>query len=1392
MIKLVLYSSGLRDDSKDIILRSLSNDVEAVEFTPDTTIVSLGSKLSHTTHIAIMYHSHEHESNILFPQEEISGIWYDSEFITLLETVKGSGVIIDLLSCNLKEQAFKDEMLRLSSEYEVTIRYSLDETGNTPNGDWILESHNVDAKALYFTETISEFDETLLFLMYPYQEMFPFNLDVNEEFAHHHKDYDGNVIDTIYTIDGNLIQFPPSSIYSDVTGYDATFTNAVALVHNGSAGCALLDDGTIHVWGNSSKGGSLTSDQISLCNNIVSLYPAIYGFVAKRQDGSFIMWGNNMFHDSSSQSNTYKQLISEYATQLDGSSIKMAIPANHSNNVFWGFYFVKTNGTFVECLLSVSPPNTSPNNTIPDDIYNEGFFLPTEYKTALEDETDPIVHVESCNNYGMAVLKESGSLYIWGRLISGKKQFREGVKSIKRNVAGFAWIYTDGTMESDGGSGVKASVSVANTKLAQQNGSVSLQQGEAFVSIDYRLHSYVACTNMGRFVTLGDGRTTWGLHNMTGNKRLSFNSALESEGIKQMYAGEAYVIFLTNDNNVFSYGINNTIRSAVGLNIQYVVPISGGRSGNPSSQRHIMVDSEGQAYMFDHTNGTITTIGPTGLQGVGRVQNFNIYGIYSDGSVLNLQNGSAVSALQDSVYIYTNFVNTRMFALINNDQSIQRGIKYTQTAVSSSGGGGGGGEPEDTFSIVNLTYSSSGLSATQSDISNTTDISIIETAAQKWESVITSLPGFMGGNKIEIDLKFDSSLDESVYGSTAVNSFRGTGTALGTQLPSSVTIRLNSNQWDTLKSTSKDDNNSTAYYMVLHEFGHALGIGSVWDNINDSSVYSTDNTSGDKFYAGINGNQEYRKVLGLSESNDDYFLPITANIAHLEEGDDITYKAGIKHVGLDHELMSEYIESDSRPDPLSRITVGLLEDLGFGVNYDNSDTFSLFVIQRNNGFLQVKGAVAGSNSGGTAVSELRTIYFYDDDGTGNTPSYSGNDWPYVQKRTNDTYHILGGLNLTISFTDSGQLKVNNRLAYFYSSDSTSDSSAGSNVAKWNLFTNEFLSETQRFGGLTLTEFETNIVLPESLSASNGRVVMDASMFGSPLQTKEGFNTASDKRTRLRKAVELLKQSVVNRGIALGSTNRIRVQRASLPFADVFQRSFFQVADNNVTVNLSDIGSDGVYASLETENTFLRVNTPNSYVIITNTGSNTFSLNLGGTTTAVSEGETGVHDGFRYYVGSGSGEPANIPICFLKGVQIPMADGSYKVVEEIQKGDLVKTESGSGEVITTQHWELPLNEQTQPVQIGDNLVLSKTHKVRIYDKFMNAKAVGVPYKVNSNTVEYYHFQTRNWKTDFVPFSDSVSAEVWDGLEWNAPVSLQSKVLWMKLKDSPELYKYTRVE
>jgi len=59
----------------------------------------------------------------------------------------------------------------------------------------------------------------------------------------------------------------------------------------------------------------------------------------------------------------------------------------------------------------------------------------------------------------------------------------------------------------------------------------------------------------------------------------------------------------------------------------------------------------------------------------------------------------------------------------------------------------------------------------------------------------------------------------------------------------------------------------------------------------------------------------------------------------------------------------------------------------------------------------VKGAVANATAGGTSTTELRTIYYYDSDGTGDSPSYTGSDWPYVLKRSEDTYNVLGGLNL---------------------------------------------------------------------------------------------------------------------------------------------------------------------------------------------------------------------------------------------------------------------------------------------------------------------------------------------------------------------------------------------
>jgi hypothetical protein len=215
------------------------------------------------------------------------------------------------------------------------------------------------------------------------------------------------------------------------------------------------------------------------------------------------------------------------------------------------------------------------------------------------------------------------------------------------------------------------------------------------------------------------------------------------------------------------------------------------------------------------------------------------------------------------------------------------------------------------------------------------------------------------------------------------------------------------------------------------------------------------------------------------------------------------------------------------------------------------------------------------------------------------------------------------------------------------------------------------SEPTLYGGLTVEEIGAKVPALEGKSASNGIIDLTSDSFDAELVSKEEFNTEADKRARLRQAVLTLKQRAVAAGLTLGSSNRMRVPRSSLAFSSVFSKDFFQVADNNVEVNLSDLNGDGIYAPLENSGDYLKVNTETegSYVTITNAGDGTFTLTIDGTeTTGVAEGTTGTHDGFRYYVGSGSGEPLADPICFVKGTLIPMADGSKKPIEDIQVGE----------------------------------------------------------------------------------------------------------------------------
>ena len=81
-------------------------------------------------------------------------------FITKLkENEKVTFINIDLLTCNLNLDIFKNYISEIESTYNIQIRYSIDKTGNPSDEtindvNWILESHGVNIRDLYFNETV--------------------------------------------------------------------------------------------------------------------------------------------------------------------------------------------------------------------------------------------------------------------------------------------------------------------------------------------------------------------------------------------------------------------------------------------------------------------------------------------------------------------------------------------------------------------------------------------------------------------------------------------------------------------------------------------------------------------------------------------------------------------------------------------------------------------------------------------------------------------------------------------------------------------------------------------------------------------------------------------------------------------------------------------------------------------------------------------------------------------------------------------------------------------------------------------------------------------------------------------------------------------------------------
>jgi hypothetical protein len=197
-------------------------------------------------------------------------------------------------------------------------------------------------------------------------------------------------------------------------------------------------------------------------------------------------------------------------------------------------------------------------------------------------------------------------------------------------------------------------------------------------------------------------------------------------------------------------------------------------------------------------------------------------------------------------------------------------------------------------------------------------------AAVRWAQIITAdLPDVTVNGRVIDDLEISATgpaIDGpyGILGQAGPRGFRTTGS----RLPYSGVMEFDSADLGFMES------NGTLGNVILHEMGHVLGIGTMWATKN--LLVTTD--PADPQYSGANALREYRQIAGN---------PAATGVPVENTGGSGTAGAHWRESVFDTELMTGYAELPAVAMPISTITVGSLQDLGYTVNYAAADPYTL-------------------------------------------------------------------------------------------------------------------------------------------------------------------------------------------------------------------------------------------------------------------------------------------------------------------------------------------------------------------------------------------------------------------------------------------------------------------
>lgn len=116
--------------------------------------------------------------------------------------------------------------------------------------------------------------------------------------------------------------------------------------------------------------------------------------------------------------------------------------------------------------------------------------------------------------------------------------------------------------------------------------------------------------------------------------------------------------------------------------------------------------------------------------------------------------------------------------------------------------------------------------------------------------------------------------------------------------------------------------------VIIHEMGHVLGIGTLW---NTMGLITTNCLSkANPVFFGRNAATEFSRLLGIE-------VPVAVPVEN-EHGPG-TRCGHWRESVFGNEGMTGFVNLG--PNPISRITIGALEDMGYEVNYDAADDYAI-------------------------------------------------------------------------------------------------------------------------------------------------------------------------------------------------------------------------------------------------------------------------------------------------------------------------------------------------------------------------------------------------------------------------------------------------------------------